>query len=441
MSKNIQFEEDYSLAFLPGIGAIVQTDVSSLPRPTNTIEANATKGDHIPWGTSDDFPQSVIDDVNKDPEVGRLLEVKASLLYSGGLQWGIPKKDDKGVEYLEPLADNEDSIVRSWLKKTNINRYLSEAALDLEWFYNVFVEIVLSVDKSEIIQVCVQPAEECRYGIQNPNNGKLEKCYISALWPNAKSNDSTTKVLPVLDPYYDPTSQLQGATKTNYIYALNLASPGKKFYQLASWNAIRESGWLEISQLIPKFKKGLLKNQMSIKYHIQISSLYWEKKFPDWGKLNEKEKLARKQDELTSMQNTLSGAEKAGKSLTSVIYHDFNMAKEFELVKINPIQDPIKDGKYLEDGKDASLYKNLALGVHPALSGGVPNSGLGGAGSNIREAYNLHILSNRIKQDILLEPLNNLVIPFNKWNPKMEFRFNNQVMTTLDANKETKKTN
>jgi hypothetical protein len=440
MSNGINFNEDYTLAVLPGASAIVSTEVQKLNRPTNTI-ASGTDTDYIKWGEGDNFPQQVILDVNKDPEIGILLEKKANLLYSGGLIWGIPTKDADGNEYLKPLEDNQNKEVKAFLKATNINRYLSEAALDLEWFSNVFVEIVLNIGRDKIIQIATQAAEECRLGLQNKTTGLIEKCFINANFPTAKISDDTTKKLPVLDAYYSPSEKLKLAKELNFIYVLNYASPGKKFYQLASWNAIRESGWLEISQLIPQFKKGLLENQMTIKYHIQISSMYWEKKFEDWSKISVEEKKKRKESELDSMQKTLSGAEKAGKSITSVIFHDFNNpnGKEFEMIKITPLDDKIADGKYLEDGKDASLYKNLAMGIHPAISGGLPNSGLGGAGSNIREAYNLHIMTNKVKQDILLEPLNNLVIQYNGWNPDMEFRFNNQFMTTLDAKKEIKK--
>ena len=100
------------------------------------------------------------------------------------------------------------------------------------------------------------------------------------------------------------------------------------------------------------------------------------------------------------------------------------------------MDDKIQDGKYLEDGKDASLFKAAAVGLHPALIGNLTSSGMSGAGSNIREAYNLNIMTNRSRQDIILEPLNNLLIEYNGWPLEMEFAFNNQFMTTLDAGKE-----
>jgi hypothetical protein len=314
---------------------------------------------------------------------------------------------------------------------------LLEASKDLVWFYNSFVEIILSADRSQVIQICAQATEECRLGPQNKTSGLVETCFINANLPDAKPADIETKKLPVVDVYYDPAAQLKEKTELNYIYHISHANPGNKFYQLADWNSIRESGWLEVSQEIPKFKKALLKNQITLKYHIKISSMYWETKFEGWKAKSPAERTAIKETELTAIQNTLAGAEKAGKSIYSVIFHDFNQGKAFDLIQIEAIDDKLKEGQYLEDGKEASLYKMAAIGLHPALVGTMPNNGLGGAGSNIREAYNLFIMENKPNQDLILEPLNNVVIPYNGWPENMVFRFKNQFMTTLDAGKET----
>jgi hypothetical protein len=437
--EKVLINDNYSVAFMPGISAAVSTEVKKITRPNFTINKDAANQEILFWGDDNDFPQNVIGDVRKDPEIGTLLNKQAALLYSSGLSWGIPKIVD-GVKRYEPLTDAENLVVKEFNRKTNINRYVSETAKDLYWFSNAFPEIILEGSGKKIIQICAQAAEECRFGTQNKSTGLIDTCYINAQWPDGKANDPLTKKIPVLDSYYDPASQLRENLKgLNYIYPISVATPGNKFYQLADWNSIRESGWLEVSQEIPKFKKALLKNQMHLKYHIQISQLYWEKKFPGWSKLSDKEKNTKMREELDAIQATLVGAQNAGKSIRSIIHHDFNGAgKEFEMMKITPIDDKIQDGKYLEDGKDASTYKMSAIGLHPALIGTLPNNGMAGAGSNIREAYNLHMFLAKPMQDLILEPLNNLIIPFNGWNPEMEYYFNNQLMTTLDAGKEVK---
>lgn len=420
--------------------AVFSTE-TNLSRPAYASVINTTGAKASLWGEDNDFPQKVIKDVRRNPELGTLLDKQANLLYGGGLDWGIPTKRDDGTEYLKPVDATTDKEIRLFIRRSNISRYLLEAAKDLYWFYNVFPEVVLSVDGKKVAQLCTQASEECRYGLQN-NKGIIEFCYINAQWGDgAKPDSKETKKVPVLDPYYSPSENLKEFLKKksdqrNFIYPLNYANPGNKFYQLADWNSIRESGWLAVSELLPKFKKALLENQSTIKYHIQISDKYWTIKFDGYDTKTLKEKTAIKKNEIEVIQGLITGAEKAGVNFWSAFYSDLNQGKDNDLIKISPIDDKIKDGKYLDDGKDASAYTMSAVGLHPALVGTTPSSGLGGAGSNIREAYNLHMLTNKSRQDLILEPLNNLIIEFNGWPVEMEFRFKNQFMTTLDTNTE-----
>lgn len=427
-----------SVAFhLPEISAVATTtNIKEITRPTSSVSKQDGAEDISPWGDNNDFPQKVIADVRLDTEIGAILDKKARLIYSGGITFGTIERGDNGTEILRAPDPNTAKEIDDFLQKSNINLYLMEAAKDLVWFYNVFPELVRSKDKSKIVQICVQAAEECRWSKQNPKSGLIETCYINANFPDAKTTDPLTKKLAVLDPYYDPAGRLRENTKDfNVIYPISYPSPGNKFYQLADWNSIRASGWLDVSKLIPAFKKSLLENQLTIKYHIKISDQFWGWKFTDWVKKTEVQKKKAMQDELNRFVSFMKGADKTGAPFFSSFKTDPNTGKEFPGWVIDVIDDKLKDGKYLEDGKEASAHKMAALGLHPALVGTMPNSGLGGAGSNIREAYNLFILENQPNQDLLLAPLY-VVRDYNGWPPEIVFRFKNSLMTTLDTGKE-----
>ena len=434
MNKEIIYSEDYTVAYMAAAGgAIINTDVKTLVRPTVTVDKIAQMRSFNFWGDGNDFPQLRIAEIEKDPELGTLLNDRANLNYAQGIEYGLINQDGT----LDPLPDALFTEVQQFLKKTNIQAYLKEISTDLEWFYNAYVEVVLSVDRSKILQLAVQAAEEVRLAKQNPATGLIDLCYINAQWPNGTITDPFTKQVPVLDRYYDPAAQLKAITSgTNFIYPVSIPTPGKKFYQLAQWNSIVESGWLEVSQLIPKFKKGMLTNQMTIKYHIQISNQYWIMKFDGWETKKASEKKAIKEAELDMWQKALTGAEKTGKSVFSVFHSNIDGGKDNDLIKITPIDDLHKEGKFLEDGKDASLKKISAVGLHPALTGMSLNEGMNSGGSDIREAYNLHVLKNTYVQSLLVEPLNNLVVEYNGWDPRTTFRIKNMLMTTLDAGKE-----
>jgi len=432
MDKEIIFSDDLSAAYVKSISAIV-TD--SVPRFTSVPIKTDDDGKIAKWDANNDFPQKVITDVRKDPEIGTLLNKQARLLYSGGLIWGKIKVMEGGKEIMTPLEDSSNAEIKDWMRKSAIKRYLIEAATDLFWFGNIFPEIVLQADRKKVVQLCVQSAEECRWERQN-SKGIVENCYINANFP--EGDEKTSQKVPVIDPYYDAAAFLQASTKGfNYIYPLSYPSPGSTYYQLADWNSIRESGWLDVSRAIPKFKKNLLERQMNIKYHVEISDQYWPIKYPNWQSLSVEEKNKIRETELTTFAGIMSGAERAGNSLITAFKTDFGFGKEYSMWKITVIDDKIKQGQFLEEGKDASLYKMSAIGLHPALIGTMPNNGMGGAGSNIREAYNLHMLSIRAHQDIILEPLNDLIKYYNGWDEEVEFRFRNSFMNTLDKGEET----
>lgn len=431
--------EDYSAHILKGAGAAAIVTEKAAPRVTSAaVIDDSSAGKMALWGEGNDFPQTVIADVRKDPEIGTLLDKEARLLYSGGLVYGTLDFNDKGEEIIKPLQPAERKRVSDWLVKSNIKRYLLEAAKDLYWFYNAFPEVILNVGRTEIIQLCVQPAEICRWEKMD-STGRVKKCFINANFPQYDEKHATTKTLNVIDPYYNPAETLKKMSGTNFIYPLSYPTPGSTYYQLADWNSIRASGWLDVSMAIPKFKKSFITKQLNIKYHVEISQLYWENKYPGWKDKLQAEREKIRLDELTKFNEILTGVEKAGNSIITAMHTDPVLGKEYSLWKITIIDDKYKSGQFLEDGKDASLYKMSAIGLHPALIGTMPNNGMGGAGSNIREAYNLHMMMVRAHQDIILEPLD-LVKAYNGWPDDLVFRFRNSFMNTLDAGKETTQT-
>jgi len=427
------YVQEFSAAISTGKG----TSMKDVVKPTTTVVKAEGTEVFSPWGEDNDFPQKVIADVQAVPAIGPLLDTQARLLYSGGLAWGRIEYGADGQEKMVPLEDSKNKVIKEFMRRTNIGLYLIEAATDLYWFKNVFPELILSKDRSEILQICTQAAEECRWEKQDKSTGLVKNCYISANWPDAKVSDKETKKLPVLDPYYDPATALsERKDGTNYIYPLSYPSPGNKYYQLASWNALRSSGWLDVIKSIPKFKKALLENQLTIKYHIEISDQYWGWKFKDFQKKTESEQKKLITGEIQAFVDAMKGADKTGKPFFSAFKSDPHTGKDYSGWKVHVIDDKIKDGQYLEDGKEASAQIMNAIGVHPALTGMTPDSGLGGAGSNIREAYNLHILTNRPHQDLILAPLY-LIKQYNGWDEEVEFRFRNSFMNTLDKGSET----
>lgn len=437
MSKElIKYNSDYSAGIIPSVGAIVTFE--KIPPTTSAPVNDTSSGKMAYWGDDNDFPGHVIKDIRKDPEIGTMLDKQARLLYSGGLVFGKLDYLDNGEEILKPVSTATRKVVSDWMRKSNINRYLYEGGRDLYTFYNVFPEVVLNVGRTEIVQLCVQAAETCRFEKQNAK-GIVENCYINSNFPDDDEINDRTKKLQVIDPYYDAAANLKSRKGTNFIYPLSIPTAGSKYYQLADWNSIRDSGWLAVSQAIPKFAKTFIEKSQILKYHIEISDKFWGLKYEGWDKKSQAEKLTIRDEEIARFVNVTTGVDKSGNSFFTPFLTDSVTGKEYSLWKVKELKDEINDEKFLKYGTASSVFKATSVGLHPALIGAMPNSGMGGAGSNIREAYNLHMLSVRSHQDILLEPLD-LVKYYNGWDEEIVFRFRNSFMNTLDKGKETSKT-
>ncbi|MBO0360679.1 hypothetical protein J0X19_22150 [Hymenobacter sp. BT186] len=396
-------------------------------------------GDVALWGPNNDFPQQVIAQAEKSTIIPSVLDWKTRAVYGGGPVYGrVTGYDQDGNEQFqrERLPD-----VEAFFRRSNIKRYAFEGLQNLFWFAQSYPELIQSLNKSKITTLTTQDTAFCRYSVPRASQPVPDWCHISANWPDAKPGDEYTTSVPVLDPYYDPVEALRADTRGfKHIYPLALPSPGKSLYQLASWNSIRRSGWLEVAQAIPEFKAALFKNQISVKYLIETHEGYWKWKYPDWDtKLTE----VRRQliaDELAAFEATMTGTQGAGKSIMSLTITDPRTGEQIKAFNVTAIDDKLKSGLHIEDSQEASSHIYTALSVDPTLVGISPGKGMGaGSGSDKRVAFNNFISTHRFHQDLILEPLY-LVRDYNGWPADLEFRFLNPLSQTADLSNANKNT-
>ncbi|MGV3588602.1 MAG: hypothetical protein ACO1OF_16470 [Adhaeribacter sp.] len=431
------------LAILPGLDAIVSTTTSS-HRPTTLIDesTNVVNVDRkiAKWGTNNLFPQEVIREVEKNPELASTIYWKSIAIISGGLVYGNVVLDENGNERLQRVIDPR---VEKWNRDTNINRYLRESTHEFYKFWNIWPSLILSNDFKTITSLSCQESAFCRWGVQN-NKGLIDLAYLHANWEKGpKANQA--KPLPVIDPYYQAVERLQEQAakikKHEWIYPVAGTSSGYTYYQLAPWNSIRKSGWLEVANAIPAFKAALMKYQITAKYHIEVPDYWWKWKFPEWDTLDAGAKQKKQSDEYAQFTKFLSGAENTGKTIFTTFKTDSIKGTAYAGWKITAIEGKIKDGAYIEDSQEASSHIFFSLGVDPSMIGTTPGKGMGaGSGSDKRVAYNIYMANSKPEQDILLEPVdfayryngftNQNGEPYTLW-------FKNYWVTTLDQGKET----
>jgi hypothetical protein len=350
--------------------------------------------------------------VEANPELASTLHWSAKALISGGLVYGYVETDAKtGKETMKVVTD---AAVEAWLKQTNIKKYLRHITKDFYVLWHGFTEIMLNEAGNFIAAVACQDTSYCRFGLQD-DSGRVKYAYTCADWSQASSKASKgVTEFPLLDTDFGVQYQLLGGGKKRYLYPTSGTATGRTYYQPAPWHSLRVSGWLELANAIPKFKKALLKNQFTIKYHVQIPDWWWVLKYPDWEQ-KPVLKAVRVRAEMEAFDKKMAGMENAGNSILTMFKTNQSTCEAYAGWKIEPIKDTLQDGKYIEDSQEASSHIFFAVGVDPTLIGAAPGKSLGaGSGSDKRVAQNIWILNSKTEQDIILEPLE-AVFEFNKF--------------------------
>jgi len=292
----------------------------------------------------------------------------------------------------------------------------------LEIFANGWLEFILNKSKDKINRVYVKDPAYCRVGRMDPNKPiRIPYLYYSAQWEYAPSIDSGTIIrLPMFDP-----DKYDGKTykEAQFAYPVVYKSFNKSYYHMAVWNGVRQSGWLNIANKVPRLKQAIIKNQMVIKYHIEIPDDYFTSRYPspDYSK---EEREAQRTKVLQEMNDFLADVENSGKAFVSFSF--FNKFKGEYLAgwKINVIDNKLKDDAYLPDSQAANSEILFAIGVDPTLIGcGIPGGSMGaGSGSDKREAFWQLNAEMGIYRQISLEPLY-FIRDFNKWPQDIQFDY------------------
>jgi len=418
--------EDASIVVFKGSGTLFEG--VSTPRPQDVKSPNDQYthilGKIAPWGEGNDFPQIIMAECEKNSDLGSFLDLQARIMYAGGVSYEVmDPQTGKHIDRRIPEIDR--FLFQNW-------GYPIQSCKDFYMLVNTFPEMILGKNREKIHWLIARPAAWCRYGLQD-KNGKIPKVYISSDW--SALNSDTMLERPVINPLFEmPENLRERKDGFKYIYPLSYPS-GRSYYQLANWNAIRMSKWLELANKIPAFKLAVMNNQITIKYHIQIPDYYWEWKYEGkWHTFTPEERKAKKEAEIEFINTFLKGEEKAGKSITTG-YKLTPDGKELPGIKITAIDDKMKDGMYLEDSVEATIKLFSAIGLDPSILGIVPGKGGSNrAGSDKREALNIYISMIQMHIDIVLRPYD-FISYYNGWNTDQQmirWYFRAPLLQTLD---------
>lgn len=429
---------DLNVHYLPEKSMVVdleaKTPGNAGARPTRSyVEPEAASQKVAYWGAGNDFPQQIIEAAQANTIIPHTIDWKVRALYGKGVAPYRVSFNEDGSENLRALTQDDPAAqeIQDFLMRSNFKRYLLEAITDFYWFFNPFPELILSRDRSQIVSIKENEAAHCRWE-EMDKKGRVNYCYVSSYWPNHWPN-YTTKI-PVID-IYDPdrVENVRNGTAFKYIYPVSYPSPGRKYYQLAHWDGVRQSGWLALAQKIPEFKKSVMNNQVTVKYHVEVADWWWREKYPQWDSYDDKKRAELQKNELEKFNDFLTGAKNAGKSIMSVFRNSPEYNTQFSGWQIHPIEGNKQlSDSHIEDSQEASSHILYALGVDPTLVGFGPGKSMGaGSGSDKRVAFNMYVSLLQLHRDMILEPLE-FIKQYNGWPQDVVFRFKDAFVNTAD---------
>jgi hypothetical protein len=383
----------------------------------------------VPWGSDNTFPQRVLKEIRKNTIIAPTLKKQAEIAYDE-IVYGFEKPKAEGEE--PKFVRAYDEKIEAFFLRSHIHRYAIEALRNFYHFYFATPRIILTADRTEVYSISCYKTAHFRF--QKPNkSGFIEKGFICADWESVTDTSSEfVETLPLIDIYGDPTMLKEQGKDFKYIYPLAYPTEDEVHYPLVDWNTARESGWLEVAQSIPKFKKALMKNQITLKNLIQVPSWWWEWKHPGFSKMDPEKRKQIMDLEVDNFEKFFKGDDNAGASMMVTFISDPAHQKEYQGWKIEAVDNKIKDGMYIEDSNEASSHLLYALSMDPAIIGSQPGSKLGaGSGSDKRVAFNIYVDTVKAHQDLILEPLS-WIARYNGW-PNFKFKFKNSLNASASA--------
>ena len=438
----MSIKQNGSIAYISTVSATVNMaapdnsfnprDLKSYVPSTYNEEMN---GVYAYWGSNNDYPQRIIEKMKRCGIGKSNLSWKSRALFSQGLMHYKTEYDENNKKVVKPInLEKEHKEIYEFNKRVKLNKFYKETIRDYYWFWMVFPEMIVSKNYQEITSIRRKKAAYCRWEVINKDSKRIENMYYSAKWPQFEDYEK----IAVIDPYWtieETRDYLRKHRIRKFIYPICYAPLDENYYVNADWHTVIENGWVDTVNAIPNYKKHLMENQMTIKYHVQIPSSYWSINFKDWEGKSDEDRDACKQEVLETLENFLSGVENSGKAFISQFDLDEITKKELPGWKITVLDDKTREGTYLADAASGNAEISYAQDVDPTIKGAaLPGNKLGpGSGSDKREAFMIYTSLLQMDAQPLFEPWE-FIRDFNGWPSDIKQGFESVTLTTLDKN-------
>lgn len=415
-------------AFLQDSSKVFREDEDTVP----TVIDDKTS--YIPWGDDNELPYHVLDLIEKDETLNTCQQFNAEVCYGSGLRYEATGATS---------SEAEDFLLYNPLSSLFLGH-----CIDFKHFGFCVTVLLLNPDGDKIVSIC---RKEAMYIRKAPAEANGHSPYILyANWRKPVSSKDECERILLLDmnnPLLDLMVRMGKRAGTDgkkkvrtscrkFAVISSIPTVDSTYYPIPHYGSLFRGHWYNIKQLIGLAKESSLKNSSPIKYHIEISSKYWESIFRREHITDRKKQEEKVIEEKGKIIDFLTGLENSGKVWFSTFYVNPDGEQQSE-VKINKISTDKEGGDWQSDLVEAVNMICFTMRVHTNLVGSVPGKAqTNNSGSDKRELYTIAQSLQKPYHDILLS-VHRLIIAFNGWKgyePVVPFI----QLTTLDEHTDAK---
>ena len=420
-----------------------------------------------PWGSDNLQPVTMADHIEHCGVLFAALDSKARIAAGGGVEAFFKMDVQDGKEHLEWCNDQE---IQDWLEENNMYETQKELAYDATAYGWNAGTMILNRGRDRINKIRRLDVYEARLGKRKAAERFSTDLFLCSDWANGGTTYDTDKHvrIPLLQDGNE-YSDLTEKTTTNvfeYAFTNRLRRNGRQYYPMPLWFA--NEAWVKVVRSIPAYKNAIFKNQIVLKYVVTIHPQYWVDNIEGFGDLDFKTQAEKQKLVFDRIDQWLSSENNAGKSLFNSGFFDKASGTFVPYVQVEAIDDKFKDGKLLPDSAAGNSEILFATMTNPALMGvGQPGGAYANnaGGSNVRESYLVQMMLMDAERKMNTRIMNT-VKKFNGWSkrlevatnrtitttglggktqsttsmviPRLVFRFQSNLLTTLDTGKSTK---
>lgn len=409
-----------------------------------TIDPDGNYAKMIPWGDDNLLPNQVVEKVGANPFMSTNMHFNILNAYGAGVM-PVKRLVQNGKITFLPYEGNKE--VRNFFEENRTDVYLLEQLNDLNYFHNVFPEVIFNKEngaKRKIVMLNSKEAFFSRWSEiekTGTDKGRIKWHYYYADWDKSVdfANVVKTRVLDRLSPVRHLREMMVEDDKKTYdkrvnrfVVPVSIPSPGRPYYAKPYWFSLFESGIYDFSQKIMPFKNAMLDNQANIKYVVELGPNYFEEIYRREKITDDKTKTARIKKEYADIDKFLKNVKNTHKSIITHQKLD-PRGSPYPMIKITPIENKV-GGELIADHEEVANIMAYGMSVHPSLVGAAPGANKSINGTEARELYILKQAQFKPIRDLLLYPFS-LIKAINNWPEDLFFTIPNIELTTLDNNK------